>query len=352
MQQARNGPRARRPANDAAALRRQRGVMAFTMPFALLTALALGAFAVDIGHLYVAQAELQTAADAAALAGAASLFPASKTGPNWSAAQSAATSAVGLNTSDGATLHDASVQPGYWNLSGTPAGMQSTTVVPGIYDAAAVQVTVSRAANLNGGPVSFFFARLFGTDTGTTNASAIAVVAAPGQVAPHALFPVAIGQCVYDQYWNAQSNSPATDASGAPYQVKIGDVQTSGGCIAGQWTSFQTDANDVKTVRGLIDNGNSTALSIGDPIWIEPGVKDSIYPYVTPNSDVLVPVVDQATTSTHQIIAFAAFHIDQGVGGNGKYIVGHFLGGFKVSSVGTGEVGPYYGAYVPPRLAR
>lgn len=357
---ARFAQRMHRP-NHAAALRRQRGVMSVMMPFLLLIALMAGAVALDIGHLYLAQTELQTAADAAALAGAALLFPASSSGPNWSAAQAAAASAVSLNASDGVTLHDASVQSGYWNLSGTPAGMQATTTVPGSYDAAAVQVTVSRAPGFNGGSVGYFLAPLFGMNNGPISATSVAMVSAPGSIAAGGLFPVAIGTCIYSLYWNAQMGTPKIDPStGAAYEVFFGAGSSVDGCQSGQWTSFQTNANDVPTVRGFIANGNPAALNIGDSIWIEPGTKTTLYSDVSTKAgingiNVILPVVNDASSasaSKQPIVAFAAFHIDKAVGGSGKYIQGHFLAGYEITTGGDGQVGPYYGAYVPPRLAR
>ncbi len=323
--------------------------MAITMTFALLAALAAGGFAVDLGHIYLVRTELQTAADASALAGAASLLPGGST-PNWSFAETAAASAVSLNASDGVPLTNAAVQGGYWNLSGSSTNIEAKNIAPGVYDAPAVQVTVTRAAGLNGGPIGFWFARLLGVDSGSASATAVAVVAAPGFVGSGGLFPMAIGECIYSQYWDAQSGTPAIDPStGKPFTIQIGNGATYGGCEAGQWTSFQTNNNDVPTVRGLINGGNPNGLSIGDAIWIEPGVKTSIYSYVPSNVDVLVPVVAQATTSSQPIVAFAAFHIDNAEGGNGKYIQGHFVAGYKITTT-VGQVGPYYGAYVPPRL--
>ncbi|SAL52249.1 hypothetical protein AWB72_05561 [Caballeronia concitans] len=335
--------------------------MSLVMPSVLLMVLMAGAVAVDMGHLFVVQAELRTAADAAALSGAASLLPGNSSGPNWSAAQAAAASAVSLNTSDGVTLHDASVQAGYWNVSGSPASMQATTITPGTYDTTAIQVTVSRAPGLNGGPVSYFLAPLFGMNNGPASATSVAMVSGPGSIAPGGLFPVAIATCIYNLYWNAQTGMPKTDPSGAAYTVSFGTGSNVNGCQTGQWTSFQTDANNVPTVRGFIANGNPTAVNIGDAIWIEPGTKTTLYSDVqskatangnTKGIDVILPVVNDATAhSVQPIVAFAAFHIDKADGGSGKYIQGHFLAGYKIKTAGNGNVGPYYGAYLPPRLA-
>jgi len=87
-------------------LERQRGAMAIIMPFALIAALAFGAFAVDLGHVFLARTELQTAADASALTGAGTLLAGGST-PNWSSASASAATAMSLNSSDGVTLKNA-----------------------------------------------------------------------------------------------------------------------------------------------------------------------------------------------------------------------------------------------------
>jgi Flp pilus assembly protein TadG len=319
------------------------------MLFSLIAALAVAAFSIDIGHGFLARYELQNAADAAALAGAGSLLPGSPN-PQWSLAQANAASAISLNSSDGVQLKTASVQSGFWNLTGFPAGMQASTILPGTYDNPAVQVTVSRATGLNGGPVSFLFAPIFGVNDGPVTASAVAVVSAPGYIAPGGLFPMAIGKCIFDQYWDTQTGAPKLDPTGQTFTFQFGNGDTNNGCEAGQWTSFQTNSNDVPTVRGLIAGGNPTGLSIGDSIWIQSGVKATIYDSVLPGHDVLIPVVQQVASANAAIVGFAPFHIDS-VDKSSKYIQGHLITGYKITA-GTGQSGPYYGAYVPPRLAQ
>lgn len=53
--------------------RRQKGAVAIVLGLSLVTLFAMGGVVLDLGHLYVAKAELQNAADAAALAGAKEL---------------------------------------------------------------------------------------------------------------------------------------------------------------------------------------------------------------------------------------------------------------------------------------
>ena len=326
--------------------------MAFSMPIVLLMAMAAGALAVDIGHLYAAQAELQTAADAASLAGAASLFSASSTSPNWTAAQTVASRSVAMNRSDGITLQDSnptSVKTGYWNITGIPSQMQPTTIAPGNNDTAAVQVTVSRAPGLNGGSVSYFLAPLFGMKNGAVSATAVAMVSGPGMIAAKGLFPMAITNCMAQYYLKLGTNT----------QVKIGDGGTppSGCSSTAQWTNLGTGNSGASTVQNLM---TSNPVSINDLINLvtDTGVKASLYKDVKQNTSlvgttVVMPVVgDASSTASQKVVAFAAFHIvDSNWQGNSKYITGYFDPGYKIPTTGNGQVGPYYGAYLPPRLA-
>jgi hypothetical protein len=320
----------------------------------LTALLCFGAFAINLARVSVVLNELQNDADSAALAGAAALVVPGGSASNWTQAQAAATSAVTLNRSDGQALTTGAVQAGYWNVTGSPAGMEAPTIAPGIYDAPAVQVTVTRATNQNGGAIPLFLGGLLNLLSVPGTATAVAVAAAPSTVDAGGLFPVILDQCIYDQYWDATTNQPRIDPStGQPYEFLITNDKTYGNsCEAGQWTSFLDNSNNVPTIDDLIANGNPSALSIGDSIWIEPGVKDTIYSSVPINVTVVMPVGTQIDSKTFvPIVAFAAFHIDASVGGSDKYIQGHFVGGYTLTTA-AGGVGPTYGAYMAPRLAQ
>ena len=296
--------------------------------------------------------ELQNAADAAALAGASKLL-AGGSGPDWPGAASATNASVSLNTSDRVALTVAGVQTGYWNLTGSPSTLEAQTITPGTYDVPAVQITVTRSAGQNGGAVSLLLGGFLDYLSTPASATAIAVAAAPSTIGAGGLFPMVIDRCVLDQYWDAQTNEPTIDpTTGQPYEFQIGNGQTYGGtCQAGQWTSFLTNANDVPTVRALIASGNSGPISIGDNIWIEPGVKTTIYSDVPVGVTIVVPVATQIDTHSYvPVIAFAAFYVDGSYGGSQKYVEGHFVGGYRIPVQSWG-VGPDYGAYVAPRLA-
>ncbi|MPV68579.1 TadG family pilus assembly protein [Burkholderia sp. BE17] len=332
---------------------RQRGSVALFFLLFLIPLLSFGALAIDIAWVATVRNQLQNAADAAALAGADAMMSPSGGALNWSQAAPAANGVIAQNSAAGAALSTGTVSTGYWNVTRSPAAMQATTITPGSYDVPAVQVTVSRAPGVNGGSIPLLLGGLLGIPGASGSATAVAVLAAPGGVAAGGLFPVAIDQCVYNQYWNAVTNQPLINPlTGLPYEFSITNGQTYGTlCMGGQWTSFLSTATDTTTMGGLMVTGNPTTLNIGDSIYLATGVKATLYTSVPVGTTVVLPVVTQTSTSTYvPIVAFAAFHIDVSLGGTYKYIQGHFVAGVKMTGVATG-VGPYYGVYVPPRLA-
>ncbi|AWV01837.1 pilus assembly protein TadE [Burkholderia sp. JP2-270] len=344
--------------NDASDTRapgpaRQRGSVALFFLLFLIPLLSFGALAIDVAWVATVRNQLQNAADAAALAGADAMMSPSGGALNWSQAAPAANGVIAQNSAAGAALSTGTVTTGYWNVTRSPASMQATTITPGSYDVPAVQVTVTRAPGVNGGSIPLLLGGLLGIPGASGSATAVAVLAAPGGVAAGGLFPIAIDQCVYNQYWNAATNQPLINPlTGQPYEFSITNGQTYGTlCMGGQWTSFQSTATDTTTMGGLMVTGNPTTLNIGDSIYLATGVKATLYTSVPVGTTVVLPVVTQTSTSTYvPIVAFAAFRIDVSLGGSYKYIQGHFVAGVKMTGVATG-VGPYYGVYVPPRLA-
>jgi Flp pilus assembly protein TadG len=333
----------------------ERGSVALWFLLMLMTLLAFGAFAIDVPRVFVVTGELQNAADAAALAGAAALSTGTN-GPNWAGAATAATAAIPLNASDGTKLSSGAVKPGYWDFAASVPAVQapSTVSLPApSTKVPAVRVTIRRDVSANGGLVALLLGALLGRNSTADSATAVAIVAPPSTVPPGALFPVVLDQCVYNQFWDSKINQPKIDPStNQPYELQIGNGQQySSSCFAGQWTSFLTSFDNVPTVRDLITSGNPSPVSIGDNIWLQPGVKDTIYSSVPTGVTVIVPIANQIDTNTFvPVVAFAAFHIDGSNGGSDKFIQGHFVGGFTMPTQGSG-IGPNYGGYVAPRIA-
>jgi hypothetical protein len=327
-------------------LRRQdeSGSVATFVALCLVVIIGLVALVVDTGYVMNVRNELQNAADAAALAGARSLFLSSLAAgePNWIAAQEAATDVVRSNQSSNRPLIDAQVQVGYWNLISKI--LQPTNIANTANDLPAVMVTVSRAIGSNGGPVSLVFAPVLGVDTMPVDAQAMAVIGYPKEVDAGQAFPMAILKALADEYWDKDP----------PISFRIGSSYLYPTSEAGQWTSFKVDANNVPTIRDLIANGNPEALVAGqDQIWIEPGTKTTLYDDVANlvGHTVLLPVVEDLSTHAYvSVIGFVPFYIEASVGGSGKYIQGRFDPNYLVPKSSPG--GPQYGALTPPRLVQ
>lgn len=335
------------------------GAVAVLVAIALLIIMGFAALAIDIGYLKVARNELQTAADAAALAGARKLVPYVRPAvPNWTDGTIEATNRISLNKVTGSSLSEATVAYGYWDVAGSgqsdvnlsSAGMK--TPLP------AIQVTVTRSPTANGGPIRTFFAGLIGIPTANSGAKAVAVISSPSNSGPGVLFPVVISKCMYDNYWDPVTQQP-TDTT--PF--KITSSYHTGPCEAGQWSSLTIDANDTNTIRDLINNGNPDPVGIGDSVWIEPGTKTTLYTSVNACSAagdrtceyVMVAVVNDLSTHALQpVLAFACMRILNAVGGNDKYITVQMvaMGDAHCQFGGTGGTGPSYGVVQPPRLAR
>jgi Flp pilus assembly protein TadG len=329
----------------------QRGGVAIWFALLLPVLLGFAALAVDLARLNLTKVQLQNAADAAALAGAASLTDAGGTPYNWSAAATKAQEFAKRNFADASQIQDGnvSIDTGYWNIPNSSYNASHTSTASG--DVPAVHATISITG------LKLFFAPIFNiTEKDVIHASAIGVIAPPA--GGTGMFPMAINSQMFNLFWNSGTNGPKLDPNtGQPYVVDISSVY-SGNVTSGQWTSLLLDTNNVPDVRDLLDNVNTTTganIKIGDKIWIEPGVKATLYDSVPTNIDVTVPVVDNVETHSEQtVVAIAAFHIDSSTKhGNKSYVEGHFIAKatFGTTNPGNGT-GVAYGAYTPPILVQ
>lgn len=167
------------------ALRDKKGIAVIYVAIVIFVLIIFVVLAVDIGYMYVAKAQLQNAADAAALAGAGRLDnPSDFTQPvarseakilgELNTVVPAGTLVTISNNNDGSnTLIDGSpgndITVGNWDDTQNPK--YSTTRQP----VNAVQVRARRLANSPGGAVGLFFGRVFGWTQMDAAAQAIAV---------------------------------------------------------------------------------------------------------------------------------------------------------------------------------
>ncbi|NTW46821.1 MAG: hypothetical protein HGB16_01635 [Chlorobaculum sp.] len=330
-------------------LRLQRGGVVIWFALLLPVLLGFAALAVDLTRLHLVKVELQNAADAAAMGGARSLTDAGGDPFNWAAASAKALELARQNVANGAQIQDATIETGYWNLQ-----TRSWADTPGTGYFPAVRATIAISGEQNNGPLNLLFAPVLGIDDTDVEATATAVIAPPS--GGTGLFPFVIGMKMLDHFWDTSTSSPVLKNGVAP-TINLGSIYTFDGekVLSGQWTTFQSDVKNpnVPFVRDLIENGNSTKLSIGDDTYIQPGAKATLYSEVPVGTTVGMFIVDEVDTDDFvPIVAIAAFHID-GYSQGGKYITGHFVDAAIIPGLEPGDgSGGLYGAYTPPILVK
>jgi Flp pilus assembly protein TadG len=179
--------RARRRASD---VKRRRGAVLVMTAAAMAGLMVVTAFAVDLSRLYVLRTELQTAADAAALAAAMRL------NDDWGRAESSARSAVHDNPSLAGEAEVDAVRFGAWD-----AEDRTFTSEARLESADAVQVTVGRTT-------TYLFARFVSDGPIRLTARATAWAGAPVKRAEcvkpwfilHQDFMRAIGRAIGDDH--------------------------------------------------------------------------------------------------------------------------------------------------------
>ena len=146
---------------------RRRGAIVVLTALLLITVVALAALAIDLGHIHGIDAELQNAADSAALAGVMRLTD----GPD--AAKDHAVAYATYNEVNGSPVvvdPDEDIQLGLWDEDNLTFTALSE---PDEANADSVRVTCRRAA-ADGNPIDLFFARALGQTSADVNVYAIA----------------------------------------------------------------------------------------------------------------------------------------------------------------------------------
>jgi hypothetical protein len=140
--------------------REKRGQVLVLFVLVVLMLAAVCVFTIDVGRLFVCEAELQNAVDAAALAGASQLVG-GVTPQSRAAARQSATRIAAENTVEGTslTLAESDITFGHYDDA---TGDFIPESVSGVVDS--VQVTGRRTSDSPDGPIDLFFGPLFGWD--------------------------------------------------------------------------------------------------------------------------------------------------------------------------------------------
>lgn len=153
---------------------RRRAVVAVQVAICSTLILGMGALAIDLGAMFTTQAELQTAADAAALAAAASLMGEQSGNPE----ELALAAADEFARRNPVLADSVGVAPG--DIEFGHAAFQATTG-KFVFEAGgehydAVRVTVRRTQGSEDGPMPLMFANIFGVGNANLEARAAAVL--------------------------------------------------------------------------------------------------------------------------------------------------------------------------------
>ena len=283
--------------------------------FALCAAILVGlvALSVDVGHIVLVRTELQTGADACALAGARGFFPNStgtlaQINPDPVTAQSTANGWIGKNPADNQLLSSLSdVQTGVWNYTTGKMEPWSWPIPLGTFKGPGITVTVKKQGDLNAGPIHHVLATVFGVSTSDAQAQAIAALSGVGSTEPgQANFPGAI----------TEPNAEKADV----FSLFPNGSQT------GAWQSFFDKSTDWKTLTDILTKGTAPATNVGDPINTTNGVDARVFTAPTVGLldifaahvasgkpwIVVMPVITASTNpggQTLPIIGYAAFEV-------------------------------------------
>ncbi len=212
------------------AVKNEKGFSLVMLALSITVLLGMAALAIDVAHLYEVKNQLQVAADAAALAGAADLDGTAD--PTQTAARNEAQRIAALNFADVAS----SDVPAYGQSAGAPAGapipvalqlpQSSGDIIVGNWDGSsftpadgttpinAVEVNARRIGTIPAQPlVENWFSSIFSIFN--TGISAVAI-AAKSQKIP--FVPIAV-----NEYWNENGSKTGTYPPGSPYGQKYPD---------------------------------------------------------------------------------------------------------------------------------
>lgn len=347
-------------------LHRERGVISILFALLLPVLLGFGAFAIDYPYLLNTRAEMQTVADAAALAGASYL---GKGGvPNWDVAVAKAQEALVYNKVAGSTMAQAVIKTGYWDTSSNRVGLQSLPMTPKKTDVPAIQVSIARSAGQNGDEVKTVFANFFGVHSLPISVTAVSARAGPSTVGANVLFPMVISQCLYDLYWNSSSTPPGPqlDTSGNPKKFNIGS-KTDPGCLpksafpSGAWAAFKSGDLNSNTLQNLVTSRLGDSVSVGDQLFVNPAnFSNQLYTDVSKCSAKAAPsqqtcryvtvavASNGAKSGYNDIMGFACIEILDASGGSDKFVTASMSN--KCPTPPSTGIGPSFGVTTPAKL--
>jgi len=275
--------------------------------------------------------------------------------PNWISGRNKATQTVPLNRADNDPLTDCQVEYGYWSFTDTPPSLKLPGIVPTASQYPAVQVTITKAAGSNGGPVKMFLASVLGVLPADVSAKSVAMISFPGGMKIGGLKPLVATEDILAKYWDGFDPLNPTK----PVRFKVGEPDKKDASVNDtMWTSFLADTNSNAYTKDLIDGVIPGEVWIGDSIHLQPGTRADDYGIKEmgrfKDTTVVIPIVDPATLLANceaPIKGFIAFHITNYSQG-GQYLEGYFDKDYVITNPqGAGSPNPsVHSTSNPPQL--
>lgn len=297
-------------------LKDTRGIAAVTFSLVIPIMLSIALVTIELGNAQINKNKLQAAADSASLA--AVNF--ASTNSNFSTAATLAQQMFTANYSGSAVI-TVSVTQGYIDMT-------SIIFYPGTSQLASGCPSASRCVNA----IQTHITGTIKTLTGATvikgfpvDITSTAIPTNSGRALVNAAYPIAIDQCVMDNYWDSAHNRPVYDQIGQCRVINFGykSRDPDSKCTrTAQWTTMQS-SGDTGSTRSQLTTGNSKEVKSGDSIKMVTGTSN-YESYFTVGQEITVPVTAKTGDSTDKVVGFTTIKITAvkpGTSDNG-YITG------------------------------
>ncbi len=291
-------------------LRRDDAVVAVVVAAFLATLVGLAGAAVDVGIWYATRAELQNAADAAALAAANTLITNNSNGVAVAQPSAALITAKNYALANvahgkGVIMLDSDFVAGFWDTATATITAQTGTD-PANFNAVRVILRRDGVANQ---PVATVFARIFGLNSVNVRVSSVAYVGYAGSTTPG---QVDLPICIWE---SAVTGGNCTDV------VVFNDDNSQ----TAMWTEFSTqnaNSSDIKPYVDGPDNGGAAtpAVNVGDQFRVTNGTLGGLFDELKARFQaeatggewrVLLPVIKDIGSNTAEVVGFVPFVISE-----------------------------------------
>lgn len=277
--------------------RGERGVTMLLAAISLVAIIAISAISIEIARLTDTATEVQSAADAAALAAAENIDVSGDTATATSAARTVAS----RNRADGRAPAPANVavEFGSWTAGG---GYSSSAPLAGS-SLPAVKATVTMP------DVRFLLASALGASSTSVTKDAVAAYVCTGQAQPTA--PITIGICQLRTYTQGQPCSGTGNTLTQSPDPTQNSCWTANAADAPGWFPPECNGGDAPllavgdTLAGQgLNNGAMVPILRAFQNCVDAGVHDYVVPIIN------CPIANcNAGTSLGQIVSFATMHI-------------------------------------------